>query len=377
MSVEIPSSGRLAIVHEWVASRAGNEKVFERLAQVLPGDADLIALTAEPSVELELAGRPLTTTMLDRGPLRDRRSLTLPMMPWAWRRLSLGRDYDTRVTSSHAFAREFAYSQHDVAHLCYVHSPMRYAWERGVDHRSRNWLTAAAASLLRRLDRRSVDSVTSFAANSSETKERIRLHYGRESTVIHPPVDTEFFRQVRRSPDGYLLAFGRFVEYKRFDLAIAAAERLGRPLRIAGSGPLEHKLRKLGDACAVPVDVQITPTDEEVRDLFAGADVLLFPGVEDFGIVPVEAQAAGVPVVGYAAGGLRDTVLDGVTGALAEYQTSECIAASVEHVIGEQIGGEACKQNSLRFSYERFDSDVAQWFIDHTHTGHPQPPSSP
>ncbi|MEM1333566.1 MAG: glycosyltransferase family 4 protein, partial [Actinomycetota bacterium] len=123
-----PPAGRLAIVHEWIASRAGSEKVFERLALALPSEADLIALTADPSVELDTSDRELIVTSLDRPALRKNRAAALPLMPLAWKQLAGRRKYDTIVTSSHAFAREFAHAQPSATHLCYVHSPMRYAW---------------------------------------------------------------------------------------------------------------------------------------------------------------------------------------------------------------------------------------------------------
>jgi glycosyltransferase involved in cell wall biosynthesis len=354
------TDARIAVAHEWVASRAGSEKVFERMAVALPS-AELFALTFEPGVRIETSGRPVSTTYLDTPFFRNQRAASLPLMPHAWRRLARQRNFDLVVTSSHAFAREFARSSPKAAHLCYVHSPMRYAWERNIDPRTQSPLTAPPAAGLRFWDRSSVNGVTSFAANSLETQDRIRRHYKRDSVIIHPPVDTGFFRAAVREPNDYLLAFGRFIEYKRFDLAIDVANELGKRLIIAGSGPLEEKLRSHAEGASVPVEFMIQPSDEELLTILGGAQVLLFPGVEDFGIVPVEAQAAGVPVVGPALGGLRDTVHHGVTGILTSDQTVGSLANGVRDAINADLGGEPCRAWTDQFRAERFDEELLSW----------------
>lgn len=356
-----PPAGRVAVVHEWVASRAGSEKVFERLAHALPASADLYALAADPDVAIETSGRPIKTTALDQSLLRDRRAALLPLMPAAWKRAASAAKYETIVTSSHAFAREFAHAQPDATHLCYVHSPMRYAWEREVDPRTNRRWTAAPAAVLRRVDLRSVATVDSFAANSVETRDRIRRHYGADAEIINPPVNTEFYSRANRSPAGYLLAFGRFIEYKRFDLAIAVAEQVKLPLRIAGWGPLESQLRELAGHSSAHVTFDIRPSDERLLELLSGADALLFPGLEDFGIVPVEAQAAGVPVIGPRLGGLCDTVIDGETGVLVEDQSVDALSDGVRRALGETLGGRECRRNAERFRPEEFDRRVREW----------------
>jgi glycosyltransferase involved in cell wall biosynthesis len=355
----------MAVVHEWVAERAGSEKVFERIASVLP-DAELVAMTVEPGVRIETGGRKIETTPLDTPFFRCHRAMSLPLMPVAWRWMGRGREYDVVITSAHAFAREFVNRATVRRHLCYVHAPMRYAWERGTDPRTQSRLAVAPAAVLRWLDKRSVPGVDSFAVNSRETQERLRRHYGRDSQVIHPPVDTGFFRQAVRDPQGYLLAFGRFIDYKRFDLAIAVAEAVGRPLVVAGSGPLEASIREMGQRAVVPVTVVVRPPDEELLGLFGGADALLFPGVEDFGIIPVEAQAAGVPVIGPALGGLRDTVEHGVTGVLVDDQSVERLAAGVRQALGAELGGEPSRIWAEQFRPERFDREILDWIATST-----------
>jgi glycosyltransferase involved in cell wall biosynthesis len=358
-------AARVAVVHEWVAERAGSEKVFERIASALP-DADLFAMTVEPGVPIETSGRPTETTFLDHAFFRRHRAVALPLMPPAWRWMRRGREYDVVITSAHAFAREFVIPNRVRRHLCYVHAPMRYAWERDNDPRTQSRLAVAPAAVLRWLDKRSIPGVDSFAVNSRETRDRVRRHYERDATVIHPPVDTGLFGHARREPKGYLMALGRFVGYKRFDLAIAVAEAVGRPLVIAGSGPLERSIGHMAVCATVPVTVVVRPSDEDLLTLFGGADVLVAPGVEDFGIVPVEAQAAGVPVVGPARGGLRDTVDPGVTGVLVEDQSVDQLAAGVRHVLGARLGGEPCRMWAQQFAPARFDRQLLDWITDST-----------
>lgn len=352
-------SSSVAIIHEWVAERAGSEKVFERLAAIFP-TADLFSLTQEPGVELSTGGRDIATTFLDRPFFRRRRSIALPLMPLAWRALRHSSHHDVVITSSHAFAREFFRPAVHGSHFCYVHAPMRYAWDRHLDPRTSSAASVGAIAL-RWLDKRSVAHVKSFAANSRETQARVRRHYGIDSVVIHPPVAVDFFSRVERDVGGYLLAFGRFIEYKRFDLAIETAERVGMPLVIAGGGPLATALRARAATAGVSVTLEVRPSDDRLRQLLAGADALVFPGIEDFGIVPVEAQAAGVPVVGVAAGGLLDTVVHGETGWLCDQQTADSLAQGVREVLGRELGGARCQEWAKHFAPERFDSEVRAW----------------
>ena len=357
---------RAAVAQEWIASRAGSEKVFERIASLVP-DANLFALTHGPQVR----DRDEWTRDPDDLPRPGVLSSAPPRClcrSCRWR----GGLFDAERTSTSSSPRhmrslgELAGASPKATHLCYVHSPMRYAWEREIDPRTRSKANALPAAVLRRLDGRTVAGVDGFAANSLETRDRIRRHYERDSEIIHPPVDTAYFGNAQRSPEDYLLAFGRFIQYKRFDLAIAVAERVGTPLVIAGSGPLEDELRLAATDARVPVRIVIRPSDADLLQLFAGARALLFPGIEDFGIVPVEAQAAGVPIIGPRLGGLRDSVDDGITGVLTDDQSVDSLAKGVEVALGEQLGGAACQQWADRFRPERFDRQLLDWIAQHT-----------
>jgi glycosyltransferase involved in cell wall biosynthesis len=354
----VPDTERAALVHEWIDSRAGSEKVFEALAGVLP-DADLYALTREPGVDLDLGSRSVTTTFLDQLPgLRARRGLTLPLMPIAWHRIRAP-VYELVITSSHAFARWFRPAR-DALHLSYVHSPARYLWTPELDRR--NWvsgLIAKVAAPLRRLDRRSLDWTDSIAANSTAVAERIHEFYGREAHVIHPPVDLEHYRPRSSDKRGYALCVSRFVPYKRIDLAIAACARAGLPLVVAGFGPAEAELRAL--AAGTATTFVSTPDDEALAKLYSEADVVIYPGEEDFGIVPVEAQACGTPVLAFGRGGSRDTVIPGTTGALIERQEVAMFAEALADIDWSAFEADRLHEHAQRFGYGRFRTEIRAW----------------
>ncbi|WP_432561939.1 glycosyltransferase [Kineococcus sp. SYSU DK003] len=360
---------RTAVVHEWIAARAGAEQVFEVLAGMWPA-ADLHALSAEPGVRLDLGGRPVRTTALDVPALRRHRALSLPLMPaaWATHARDVARRYDLVVTSHHAFATSNRLVAPGGAHLAYVHTPARYVWSPELDGRGASRALAPARAALAHADRRAVRSVTALAANSTEVARRIERFWHREAVVIHPPVDVDAFAapgpDTLDLPDGFLLALGRFVPYKNHLLAVDVAERLGRPVVVAGRGPLLGRLRDRAARARVPVTVLDGPSREVTRELLRRAAVLLFPTVEDFGIVPVEAMAAGTPVVAPARGGAGETVVDGRSGALVPDLRVEELAGAVARA--ETCSPAACRERAAAFAVDRFREAVRGWVGEHT-----------
>lgn len=356
----------MALAHEWLDARAGSEKAFEALAAIFP-EADLFALTDTLGDELRTGGRPVVSTTIARVPvLRTRRDLALPFMPLAWRTVTR-RPYDLVITSSHACVKGFRPGR-QAMHLCYCYTPMRYVWD---PHDRRSGVHSLAGlgprAALRRWDRRSARWVDSFAAISTAVQDRIERYYDRASRVIHPPVDTDFYTPgggdaVRSDlPVGpFVLACSRFIPYKRLDLAILAAERVGVPLVVAGRGPAEASLRALAGTVRVPVTFEVAPTDERLRDLYRAASAFVFPALEDFGIVAVEAQACGTPVVALAEGGTADTVVDGVTGALVESQDVDAVANGLQRSL-ELDAAEACIARAASFSFAAFGARVREW----------------
>jgi glycosyltransferase involved in cell wall biosynthesis len=353
----------VALCHEWLNARHGSEKTFEAMAAALPSAA-IHALTLQPSADFDFGGRPVHTTFLDSRRTRDRsRMLQLPLMPLAWRYASR-EAYDVVVTSSHACAKGF-WPARAALHLCYCYTPMRYAWLAGVDQRrQRGAASRVGERALKAWDLRSVAWVDGFAAISTTVARRIEEFYGRSSVVIHPPVNTDRFTPGDPAGrEGYALAVSRMVPYKRLDLAIEAAHRLRHPLVVAGAGPEEARLRALAAQLGAEVRFVIDPGDDDLAALYRGAGVLVFPAEEDFGIVPVEAQACGTPVVAYGTGGALDTVVPGETGVLVAEQSVASVAGGIEAVLGGRFDASACRRNAERFSAARFRDRFLDWVI--------------
>jgi glycosyltransferase involved in cell wall biosynthesis len=275
--------------------------------------------------------------------------------------------YDLVLTSHHAFATSNRLVSTDGVHLAYVHTPARYVWSPELDGRGTSPLLTPARRLLSALDRRAATRLTAIAANSAEVAARVERFWNREAVVIHPPVDVDSFAVAGPDtldlPAGFLLALGRFVPYKNHLAAIDVAQRLGRPVVVAGRGPLLAVLRERAATSRVPVLVLDSPTGGQVRELLRRADVLLFPTVEDFGIVPVEAMASGTPVVAPTRGGSGETVLDGVSGALVEDLRVETLAAAVARA--EACTPQACRDRARVFDVVRFRDEVRAWVDRH------------
>lgn len=358
------AGARIAVVHEWLNGLAGSEQTFVEIANALPS-AELFALTRNPDVSFEVGDRPIHCTPLDRvAARRGGTAWTLPLMPAAWHMVRAGR-FDVVITSSHAFSRAFPPARRAL-HLSYTHTPLRYVWLADIDRRS---ATVRVPRALRwpfaRLDRRYAGHVDSFAANSSVTRERIERFYGRSARVIPPPVDTDFFAPGSAPRGDHLLSVSRFVPYKRHDLAIRAAALTGRQLIVAGHGPDERRLRDLARRLHPGgVEFVVGPDRQTLRQLYREAAMLVFGAVEDFGIVPVEAQACGTPVVALRHGGTRDSVVDGVTGRLVERQDPVAFAEAIEELARRPADVASCRAQAERFSRWRFRSEIVAWIRD-------------
>jgi glycosyltransferase involved in cell wall biosynthesis len=251
-----------------------------------------------------------------------------------------------------------------VPHFCYCHTPMRYAWHMrdAYFHGPRRWLAERVLSRLRAWDRHSAAGVTHFIANSRVVQKRIRECYGRDSIVIHPPVDTDFYCPAPVAREGYYLILSAFAPYKRLDLALTACQRLGRRLVVIGTGQDEKKLRRLAGAQVQFLGWQ---RDEVLRDHLRRCKALLFPGEEDFGIVPVEAQACGTPVIAFGQGGATETVerlgaSTAPTGVWFDEQTAECLSTAIETFERHQDEFDPLqlRQHALRFGVRRFEQEV-------------------
>lgn len=353
----------VVVVHEWFGATGGSENVFLAIADLMP-HARRYVLWADPDVDRERL--MLRETWLARTPLRRSKALALPLMPLVWRtprRCSA----DVVISSSHAFAHTVKLGPPErTRHLSYVHSPARYIWSPAFDGRGANPLLRVPRHALQRLDLRLSRQVHAYAANSREVRDRINRYWRRDAVVIHPPVDVEFFSAPVPAGNGrnrdHLLGVGRWIPYKNFDLMVEIADRANLPLVIAGSGPQEERLRRAAAAARVPVTFEVRPDRERLRTLYRGARALLFPTHEDFGIIPVEAQACGTPVVGLARGGLLETVVDGETGFLLDTLDPAPYAAALRRL--PELSEERIRRNAARFSAGRFAARMTEWLAD-------------
>ena len=357
---------RMALVHEWLEAIGGSENVFWALAEQFP-DADRWCLWDNRTDRTPR----VRETWLGRTPAPRSKMAALPVMPLAWHTQSAP-GYDVVLSSSHAFAHTVRFrGSRDAVHLSYVHSPARYLWTPELDHRGAGPLVAAGGPVLRAVDRRLGRHVDALAVNSLEVRNRVRRFWDRDTTVIHPPVDVEYFADAGSAeedervpaglPDGYALAAGRFVPYKNFDAAIRAAAVAGMPLVLAGGGPEEARLRELAGTVGAPVTFVPNPDRALLRLLYRRAQVFVFASHEDFGIMPVEAQAAGTPVAGIAVGGLLETVVPGRTGVLADSAEPAELASALRSAAALKGGAEPAR-NAERFGPGVFRSGVQRWF---------------
>jgi glycosyltransferase involved in cell wall biosynthesis len=350
---------RVAIVHDWLTIPGGSEQVVMELLGMFPA-AELFTSVYDPSPWPELIkGRPVHTSFLNSVPGASRHyPKLLPLMNLAFRSFDLS-GFDLILSSSHACAKNVR-TPPGTLHVCYCHTPMRYAWEedflQGELPRAARAVLPPLLAWLRRQDLAGAAGPDVFVANSAHVAARIERYYGRTAEIVHPPVDVEHFLGLARDPQDFYLAFGRVVPYKRVDLAVAACSQLGRKLKVAGDG---RALDALRSSAAASIEF-LGAVDAAERDrLIAGARALLFPGEEDFGIVPVEAQAAGLPVIAYGVGGARESVLDGDTGVLFEPQSATALAAAITRFEELQLEDARARENARSFGRERFRREMA------------------
>jgi glycosyltransferase involved in cell wall biosynthesis len=367
MSLYASARPRIAIVHDYLTQYGGAEKVLEALHALFPR-------------------APLYTTFFDEGCLRGlgftvpsdlvrpmlaawlphQRRLTklwTPVYPVLWRRLDLQR-YDLVISSSSFAAHQVQVAQH-AAHLCYCHTPPRFLYDlpTELDHQALRRRLPVLPMLyrwLRRLDQQAAAQVTHFVANSREVQRRIARIYDRKSVVISPPVNTAAFQALQIQEGRYFLCYGRLVASKRIDLAIAAANRCALPLIVAGSGPEERRLQGLAGPT---VQVVGRPGNQELGALIAACTAVIFPSTEDFGMVPVEAMAAGKPVIALAEGGALETVVAGVTGEFFSPASVDALAEVLRRFEPARYGAATCRAQAWQFDRAVFMRRV-QEFVD-------------
>jgi len=345
---------KVAIVHYWLVNMRGGEKVIEALLEMFP-QADIFTHVYNPkAVSSLIKGKRVFTSRINRLPFAKKfYQLYMPFMPNALLDFDL-QGYDL-VISSEAGPAKGVVANPNAYHICYCHSPMRYLWDMYHEYfRETNFFVRLFMKRLiprlRLWDAVSANLVDCFIANSGYVAKRIRRYYNREATVVYPPADVEKYMSVERSPKDFYLLFGQIRGYKRADIAIEACVKSGRKLVVAGAGARKKDIKKYEKSGLVKFKGRVS--DDEICELFASAKALLFPGIEDLGLVPIEANASGCPVIAYRDGGALETVKENVTGLFFDKQTPESLIDAMDNF----------ERNEVTFTAREMFNDHVQLF---------------
>jgi glycosyltransferase involved in cell wall biosynthesis len=375
------------IVHEWLEPHGGAEKVIDQMAEAFP-NAPLWTLWNDAPGRFDSSR--VHETWLARTPLRKKKSLALPFMPLTWRNLGSA-DADWVLCSSHLFAHHARFSgeAREKPKFVYAYTPARYIWTPEIDSRGTSLAAKIAAKPLRHLDARRAQEPHAIAAISRFVQERIQNFWDRDSTVIYPPVDVNAYNSIddgvftaeeedilSQLPGEFILGASRFVPYKQLDQVIRAGRAAGIQVVLAGNGPSLGSLRAMADEFPNLVTFVDRPSQTMLRELYRRSLVYVFPPIEDFGIMPVEAMATGTPVIARNYGGASETVLHGKTGYLVDdfggREVVEAIASATS------LDPEASRSRAWEFDNQVFRASLNTWIRSETVPGSPEPtaPSS-
>ena len=352
---------RVALIHDWLTGLRGGEKVLDALCEVFPA-ADLFTLVHVPgSTSPAIERRRIVASAIQWLPAAATRWREyLPLFPFAIEQFDLD-GYDLVVSTSHCAVKSVVVPGR-ARHLCYCLTPMRYAWDQFDAYFGPERVGPRRSALLRpilarlaRWDRDTAHRVDRYLAISQHVARRVSLYYNRQSTIVYPPVDTEFYTPDSAPVRPRFLIVSALVPYKRVELAMTAARQAGVALTVVGDGPERQNLERLAGAGTELVGRK---TDEEVRELYRTSVATILPGEEDFGIVPVEAQACGRPVVALGRGGVLDTVVPGVTGLLVPDLSVEAMAESLKDAAARPWDSSAIRRHAERFSRETFKRGI-------------------
>ncbi|MCB8929087.1 MAG: glycosyltransferase [Ardenticatenaceae bacterium] len=350
---------KVALVHDWMNQIGGAEDVLEALVDLFPTAPIHTSLYAPDKMPAHWQTWDIRTNFIDKLPFSHRKQqLYFPLYPFSFEQHDL-RGYDLVISNKSGFCHGVITGP-DTVHICYCLTPTRYVWryhqyaEQEQLGRLTRTILPPFLTKLRQWDRLAADRVDHFVAISQEVRRRIAKVYRRESVIIYPPVDTARFVPGDEVEDYYLLV-GRLVPYRRIDLLIEAFNKMKRPLRIAGSGRDRARL----EAMAGPtIEFLGYVPDEELPSLLAKCRAFMFPGEEDFGIAPIQAMAAGRPVIAYAAGGALETVLPGVTGTLFAEQSVAAIIQAVEGFDTENVDPQRIRQHAEQYDVSHFKAQI-------------------
>ncbi len=363
---------KVALVHDWLTGMRGGEKCLEILCELFPDATLYTLLHKKGSVSETISRMKITTSFVHRLPFAmDHYRKYLPLFPTAIEQFDLT-GFDLVISSSHCVAKGVITSP-ETCHICYCHTPMRYAWEMYYTYFSKDslnpvvrWTVPFFMNYLRTWDESSSARVDHFVANSQNVKRRIQKHYRRDAEVIYPPVDTEYFGMSKNQGE-YFLVVSALVPYKRIDLAVLAFNELNLPLLIVGEGAEKKKLMKMAKKNTKFIDWQ---SGRELIGYYQQCRVLIFPGEEDFGIVPVEAQACGKPVIAFGKGGVTESVkgaypdqdiISSSTGVFFHPQTAQALIQAVRRFESARFNPERIREHALLFDKEVFRRSIKEF----------------
>lgn len=360
---------RVALIHEYLIKQGGSENVVEALLTLRPHTPIYSCLYSPQTMPQRWQDLTIHTSYLQawgrslgvfRENYQGRLQLLLPWMPMAYESFDLS-GYDCVISNCHAYAKGVVTGSQTL-HICYIQSPTRYLWEMTSTYlqqgQTRGWRVPITQWLLHRLrqwDVLAAQRPDVVWANSRNIQRRIWKFYRRRSTVLHPPVDVDFFQPVDHPSLEYDLVASRLVPYKRVDLAVQAYTQLGRPLKVVGEGP---QLSRLQQIAGPTVEFLPHQSRADLRELFANCRFFLFPWVEDFGIIPVEVQACGRPVIALNAGGAQETVVQGKTGILFDDPSSESLIQAIQAAEKQDWDPKIIRDHAQGFSLQRFQAEA-------------------
>ncbi len=352
---------KIALVFDWMTNNGGAEKVNLALHKMFP-NAPIFTSIFNPEVVHGFEKAAITTSFIQNLPFaKTRHQLYLKLMPYAYELFDLS-SYDIVISSSHSCSKGII-TKPETMHVCYCHTPMRYAWDNWhsyIREYKMNLLFKHLAKkdlhAIRMWDRLSADRVDHFIANSEITKKRIQKYYRRESEIIHPMIDHKKF-YISKETKGYFLAVGRLIPYKKFDLIIETFNQIGLPLKIVGEGISARELRSKANA---NIEFLGNLDDRSLQKIYSECEALIFPQIEDFGITPIEAMASGRPVIAFNQGGSQDTIIEGENGIFFKQQTAMHLREAIENYQKnkQQFKPETIRQHASRFDHKIFESKL-------------------
>ncbi|MFA5834605.1 MAG: glycosyltransferase [Bacteroidota bacterium] len=353
---------KVALVHDWLTGMRGGEKCLEVLCELYPDAPIYTLLHNKGSMSPAIESKRIITSFIDQLPAKQKQYRKyLPLFPFAVAQFDFS-EYDLIISTSHAVVKN-ARVRNGALHICYCFTPMRYVWDmydqyfgKGKAGMVTRMAMMMIAPMLRWWDVKTSSNVTHFIAISEEVRKRIHRHYSRDAEMIYPPVDTEQFQLSSVQEDFYLIV-SALVPYKRVDLAVEAFNENGKRLVIAGTGPESEKLRSVANP---NIEFLGWQSDDELAQLYARCTALIFPGVEDFGIVPLEAQASGKPVVAFGRGGALETIVDGKTGLFFNQQTKDSLQDALQRISLIKFNPSDIRRHALQFSRSNFRQKIKQ-----------------